>query len=102
MKPRYTIRDMFILALLVALAVGWLTDHRREEQVIKLLEERERYQDKLISQSQGTFEVIGSSLKSQFQRIQGIEATIKMLAGEIRMHYPPLDRKNNSDAAATQ
>lgn len=102
MKVRYTIRDMLLLALLVALAVGWLSDHRREEEVIKLQAATEQRQEKLIQQTQGTLDIIGGVLKSQFQRIQGTEAAIKMLKEEVRAHYTPTDQSNSHDVPATQ
>jgi hypothetical protein len=96
MKFRFTIRDLMLLALVVALAIGWFVDHRSEERIIRVRDATEQLQHQLLNESQGTLEVMGTVLKSYGQKLKDLTTSVEMLRSEIRSHDAPADQPSAS------
>jgi hypothetical protein len=93
MKLRYTIRDMLLLALSVALAIGWLLDHRREEEVIKLQAAVEERQHAQIGEAQDWVKRTGTALANQLNEIRKVQQAVEKLTKEIHSSASPSDQQ---------
>jgi hypothetical protein len=92
MKVRYTIRDILLWSLLAASVIGWITDHRREEQIIKLQTEVDERLHRELIETQDWVKRTGTALVLQRDAIRDTQSAVEKLTKEIHAHYTPNDQ----------
>jgi uncharacterized protein HemX len=96
MKVRYTIRDMLLWAAVVALAVGWLTDHRRQEEIIKLQDAVEQRQHQQIGDTQQWIKGTQTAFRNQINEIREVQKAVEKLTSEIHLYFAPNDEPSKA------
>jgi hypothetical protein len=102
-RPRFTIRDLLWLTLLVAMAIGWWLDHRelaplasRTEQIIKIAQQQQHTISDIIG-SNHNLDIWDRRMEEALRRLRQFDPKLVEAAipGYDRNSFPPLpDPKN--------